>query len=139
VWISRVPYLLAPNRMAFDLKSISKAGLKPPAQVWRAGVFFDEGHAAPDWCNPTLLKFKETCPLGQYRDLASRPTCHAHETATNHTKGSGHDLVRPLHRERHDSPTNVTARWPTDADPRSARLSRPAGTRNPSSPTGAKT
>jgi hypothetical protein len=45
----------------------------------------------------------------------------------------------PLHCARHNGSTSVTVRWPTDVNPRPARLSRPTGARNPSPPTRAKT
>jgi hypothetical protein len=135
----RVPYRPGPGGLSFRNEFQKLARQARLRSGLASGLFFHRGRASPSLRHQTLQKFKNKLPFRTNPDLASRPISQAHESATDHTKGPGHDLVRTLHRERHDSTTDVTTRWASDVDPRSARLSRSAGARNPSSPTGAKT
>jgi hypothetical protein len=70
--VSLGPLSSGPTRWPSFLKRFQRSGLKPrPRPGLNCGVFFHEGHASPGLCSPTLLKFKETCPYGQYREGAS--------------------------------------------------------------------
>ena len=99
----RVPYRPGPGGLSFRNEFQKLARQARLRSGLASGLFFHRGRASPSLRHQTLQKFKNKLPFRTNPDLASRPISQAHESATDHTKGPGHDLVRTLHRERHDA------------------------------------